>query len=528
MEWGKVPRRIRATLAGAVLLLGLSVAHAAESSLPTLTFPQLAAGDGIAMELNLANPGTRLETGVVLFKKEDGSALELLVNGISTSRLDFSIKPGGVLKIRPGAKNLVVGYALVVADSLKSGLVGNAIFTVAGVFDVSIPDSQPTTRATLFVEKEASAAIDSGIALLNPGSAPITLTLALIDSGGQEVDDAQIVLAAGQKISKSISDLFYGLGHFTGSVRISSGSPFHALGLRQRGSGSLASLPAASVAAPEAGSQLLYFIDSGINLDSQGISAGDLQEKTVWQLTGQSKAVNKTLLRLTNTHRSQAVTLHFYYLNDQCRDFFDFLVVIPCGEALVFDPFDFPIPTTEWRTSNILFGKGLSEEMAKSFPASQFGSGRFILSVVAVGVSLDANDTAEILYPNEMADTGKCGVTPLNTGSKGGFERENLHVYNARPMVFDYLSGAHAGASASCDGALRSADAQLEQLSAFTRKLVPATFGNGFVTLPTPLSAALFAYLEKQTALASDGKPLPVTFLFAWGSESFRILEGTR
>lgn len=515
-----------AALAGSILLFGLSFAQGAEST-PTLTFPQIATGDGISLEINLANPGPRLETGVVLFKTEDGKPMELPVQGQGqrTSRMPFSIKPGGALKIRFSYEtDIKVGYAVVVADSVASSLVGNAVFTI-GAYEVSVSDSRATTLATLFVEKAWNS--DSGVALLNPKDTPAKLVLTLLDQEGHEIHAAQVDLAAGQKMSCFLGALFPGITQFTGTLQISSNSQFCALGLRQKVGGSLAALPAASGQGPLAGSQLLFFLDSGVQL--AGYTPDQLANNTVSQLTDGAieKALNKTLVRLTNNHRSQAVTLHLYFLNDQCRDFVDFLMVLHCGQTVVFDPFDMPIPATDWRTSNFLFGHGLPAELLESFPASQFGSGRFILSVTAVGVSLDDNDTADILFPNEQDIIPECGATPLNTGSVSGPVKGNLHVANARPVVFDYLSGAHKLSQGSCEGSLQAADDQLVGLSEFTRNMVPAQYGEA-VTIEAPATASLFDFLQAQSEESCSGKRLPVTFVFAWGSEPFRILKGAR
>src|SRR4030042_1457310 len=171
MARGEFSKRIRATaLAGSIFFFGLSAVQASTNPPPTLTFPQIVTGTGISLELNLANPGARLETGVVLFKDNEGDELELLVEGEAapTSRLEFSIKPGGARKILFRPQPPGQGYALVVSDSLKSSLVGNVIFTIVGLFDVSISDSPATTRGPLFVERNGGA-VHSGVGLLNPG-----------------------------------------------------------------------------------------------------------------------------------------------------------------------------------------------------------------------------------------------------------------------------------------------------------------------------------------------------------------------
>ncbi len=505
-------------------LFAISPVSAQEAA---LTFPHFACGDGIKIEVNLTNPSPHIEKGSLLFFDNSGKPMSLIVDGVQTSRADFSLPAGGAKKFKiGGTEELQVGYALVLAENAASSLVGNLVFTVNKLFDLSVPDSPPTNSARLFMERNLE--VNSGYAVLNRGDHKITISLSVRNQDGLQIGEDSLELLPGEKVSGFLDNL---LGsQFVGSLEASCGSPFYILGLRQRPTGSVAALPVAVSAGPVVGSQLLYFLDTGIDLRAGGYSEEALKSKTVYELTGLTKPEKPTALKIVNNNRSQAVTVHVYFLNDKGRDYLDFLMVVKCGETLTFDPFDLQIPgLDEFKTSNFLFGYGLPPSLAASFPAAEFGSGRFILSVVAVGaLDADADNVADKRYPNEMAITGICGVTPRNTGSEAGYAQGNLHIYSARPVAFDYLSGNHVHAATGLDGSVFAADAMLKALSVFTRTLVPTTgLIEGF-TLADPGSSDLVDYMAGQRGPAAGTVVLPSTAVFTWGSAPFTFLPGGR
>ena len=513
---------------GVILFACLFSISAVSAQQPTLTFPHFASGDGIKIEVNLTNPAPHIEKGYVLFLDDSGKPMSLMVDGTQTSRADFSLPPGGAQKLRiVGTDQLQVGYALVVAENVASSLVGNLVFTVNKLFDLSVPDSKPTTFARLFVERDP--AVNSGYAVLNRGDRAIKISLLVRDQNGLEIGATSVDVGPGEKASGFLNFVI-GVPEFIGSLEASSDSPFYILGLRQRPTGSVAALPAAVSTGPIVGSQLLFFLDSGIDVRAGGYSEEELNSKTVYELTGLTKPANPTAIKIVNNNRSQAVTVHVYFLNDKSRDYMDFLLVLKCGETRTFDPFDYEIPGAGgFRTSNLLFGYGLPPEAAAArLPAAQFGSGRFVLSVVAVGANLDDDNEPEILYPNEVAMIGVCGVTPVNTGSKPGFARGNLNVFNALPVVFDYLSGNHVYVPAGLDGSTFSADETLKALSVFTRTLVPVTGVTERFVLTDPGNSDLVDYMAGRKGPAAGNVVLPSAAVFTWGSAPFTFLPGGR
>ncbi|RPJ57143.1 MAG: hypothetical protein EHM23_21490 [Acidobacteria bacterium] len=508
-------------------LFSLTPVNAQQAS---LTFPQFACGGGVEVEINLINPSSTIEKGSLLFFDNTGKMMPLFMSGGEhASKVDFFISPGGAWKRRISGSDEPepkVGYALVMSENAASSLVGNLIYTVNGLFDLSVPDCRPTTSARVYVERHPDG--NSGYAILNRGDRTISVSLRVLDSRGLNIGETMVTLLPGEKESGFL-DFADAIEHFIGTLEATSDSPFYILGLRQRPNGAVAALPASVSTGPIVGSQLLYFIDSGIDVTAGGYSEAELKSKTVYELTGRTKGANPTAIKIANNNRYQAITVHVFFLNDKSRDYLDFLLVLRCDESLTFDPFDFEIPGAGLKTSNLLFGYGLPGS-ADVKPAADFGSGRFVLSVMAVGaVDADSNNEPDILYPEEVAMIGVCGVTPRNTGKASGFSAANLHVFNALPIVFDYLSGNQVYLPAGLEGTSFSADDALKTMSVFTRTRMPASgVWNGIPVLVDPGNSDLFNYMKERKGPATGSVVLPSTAVITWASMPLKFLPGGR
>jgi hypothetical protein len=168
-------------------------------------------------------------------------------------------------------------------------------------------------------------------------------------------------------------------------------------------SASSRNIPAGTVVDP--GSQLLYIVDTGINI-SKAVESGQFSEADVAAknvngllgITGAAGEVQTNFISITNTHPTKAVTIHFRYFNDECEDVLDFLVILTCNDTLLFNPFDFEIPAASLggnpiNTKSRIFGPDLSD----AFPAikgDKFACGRFLIfATAAATVRIDT--TAE-------------------------------------------------------------------------------------------------------------------------------------
>ena len=87
---------------------------------------------------------------------------------------------------------------------------------------------------------------------------------------------------------------------------------------------------------------MLYIVDTGVNLREEGREASgdseldeakwgdplevvrpDLYEPGIGGSTLAPGAISQTFLAITNTHPTQAITVHFRYFNDECVDLLD-------------------------------------------------------------------------------------------------------------------------------------------------------------------------------------------------------------
>ncbi len=281
-------------------------------------------------------------------------------------------------------------------------------------------------------------------------------------------------------------------------------------------------IPAGTVADP--GSHLTFIVDTGVNarnLDNDPATTDDnfpdldvveeaalhpLDEGSLIQpfldANGDGEldpgAIYQNYIAVTNTHPTQAVTIHFRYFNDNCEDVLDFLVVVTCNDTLLFDPFDFIIPFTNGENSKWrVIGPAIEGKILQPILVHQWGSGRFVITASASATTIDLDSEPEILFPKEFAGLDdECNIqatgTTLggtladvlagsvrNVGLNGGIRPDNLHVFNASQMSFNYLIGHITTAVMNAPG--------LDQISwavpAWARPAVDRAFDSNFTPL---------------------------------------------
>ena len=198
-------------------------------------------------------------------------------------------------------------------------------------------------------------------------------------------------------------------------------------------SASSRNIPAGTVVDP--GSQLLYIVDTGINI-SAAVEAGQFTEADVAAqnvngllgITGAAGEVQTNFISITNTHPTKAVTIHFRYFNDECEDVLDFLVILTCNDTLLFNPFDFEIPAAslggnQINTKSRIFGPDLSD----AFPAikgDKFACGRFLIfATAAATVRLDT-DTEKVNAP--VGGMGLLGGAFWDDSTGPGYNHESM------------------------------------------------------------------------------------------------------
>lgn len=223
------------------------------------------------------------------------------------------------------------------------------------------------------------------------------------------------------------------------------------------------------------GSQLLFLLDSGIA--PADINPDFDPTASIIDNFGPdfANALFTNFISITNTNPTDAVTIHFRYFNEDCEDVLDFLVVLTCNDTMLVDAFNFTIPGSAVNVRDRFFGPAPGDpQRIAPLPSGEFGSGRFLLHVTASGDAGDDSDTrdgnnnavrdtnngdgtfsgpedldkfADWLFPQELTPGNlvqDCpAVDPLTIGVEPGVNDNNLNVFNASAISFNYLSGFH-------------------------------------------------------------------------------------
>jgi len=227
-------------------------------------FPQLADGGGYTTTVILTNPSAATQAGTISIFDDAGNALSVRpVGGDIGSSFSYSIPAAGTFVFRTDGspESVRVGWARVTPNSGSTAPAGAGVFSYSPggmlVTESGIPSTAPATRARIYIDR--SKGHDTGIAISNPGSSAIAVTMQAYQTNGTSAGSGPAVIDlapnghraafAGQLIS-GLPDGFTGIADLTSSV------PFAALTLRSlsnaRGDFLLTTFPAPNLGAPAA------------------------------------------------------------------------------------------------------------------------------------------------------------------------------------------------------------------------------------------------------------------------------------
>ena len=123
---------------------------------------------------------------------------------------------------------------------------------------------EPISAGRVLVDEQANTR--TAIALVNPSSQPLTVTLTIRDSNGAQVDQIERAFAAGEHQALFVDQLFSDLGDFLGTLTFEPAQPAQTLAaitLRENknvnGEEVFATLPVANLSASGNGSLVLGF-----------------------------------------------------------------------------------------------------------------------------------------------------------------------------------------------------------------------------------------------------------------------------
>lgn len=226
-------------------------------------FPQIADGGSAAQNwttsFTLVNPHGSISANAILFVYgSDGKPLPLDFGSGPTSQVTFTIAPQGTATFTSSgaASDVRTGWAMV-ASSLPLEGVAQYRYSVKGVPQQGV--SVGSTAASMHFASPAT--ITTGIAVANPYTNPVPLTISVLDSHGTVLASSGLTLAALSHQSFNLNQIFPSLGSsFRGSVQITGNTTqtfFVALVL-SGDAGVISSLPPSGLAWPAAQYERIY------------------------------------------------------------------------------------------------------------------------------------------------------------------------------------------------------------------------------------------------------------------------------
>ncbi|MDA2929648.1 beta-propeller fold lactonase family protein [Acidobacteria bacterium AH-259-O06] len=212
-----------------------------------LHFAQFGDGQGITSTLILVNPSlTQAASGTAKLFLSDGNPLSVDINGtVQNGSFDFSLPPRGIgFYGTDGLGDLRVGSVQLTSTLPVDGTIlfaGN--FGAAGVGSVD-----RMARFLVPIESDASRQVQTGVALANPISSSVEITLTLRDADGVPVPNgsASVTLSAHGQLAQFPEEIFAGkeidFSNFRGTLEVRASMPVVGTAIRVS-PGEFATLP---------------------------------------------------------------------------------------------------------------------------------------------------------------------------------------------------------------------------------------------------------------------------------------------
>ncbi len=182
--------------------------------------------------------------------QDNGTAFPVTIAGQGTnSTFNLQLAPGASTILQTDGSGSLAAGAARITSNVPLGAA--AIFTVLnpqGAFQTESGVGDSPAQSELTLPVDVTGSFDTGIAFYVPGTAPVTLTMKLLDTAGTVTATAQpLVLQPKNHTAQFVTQLFPGTSNFQGSVAITATGDVAALTLRQHsGPLSYTTLPVAS------------------------------------------------------------------------------------------------------------------------------------------------------------------------------------------------------------------------------------------------------------------------------------------
>ena len=261
--------RVSSNVPLAAIAIRMNSAPLAFTTLPVVSERSLQTSFNLPQIANGTFPGGRYRTSFMIFSlsgteaainirltDDDGNPFEAPIRDLgSNSNFDL-VLPGNSSRLlkTTGDGPLRSGSARI-TSSMPVGV--SAAFSIFNgqdnfVTETGVGDSPPHSAATLPVSVTNN--FDTGMALFNPKSSPVDVSMTLIDNGGrrlhasgnsqQTLQNVRITLAPGGHLARFVSNFFGGLSDFNGTLGIAASDEISILTLRQNNASlSLTTLP---------------------------------------------------------------------------------------------------------------------------------------------------------------------------------------------------------------------------------------------------------------------------------------------
>jgi len=303
---------------GALVAQGGHMGHPIEKN---IVFPHFVVGGSVQTQIILMNPQSGRDlTGTLFFFHQDGTPFEVVNNGQTVNQVSVALPAEGIqfVNVTSNAQQETGGWALFEVsgpgqgqDDPRTRVFGSVIFsttqgtdTVGSVGVVAGRYELQANRSIAVPVIVSGSVANTGVALVNVGPDPMTVTFQLKDQQGTVVQQGATItpaispLAPGNQVARFVTELFQGFGFnnndFRGTLVVSTQQEGLVItGLLTNGT-LLTSIPVVLVPAQAGpGSQTRTVTDSGFTFSPADITinAGDSVQ---WQLDSIHNVVEVT------------------------------------------------------------------------------------------------------------------------------------------------------------------------------------------------------------------------------------------
>jgi N-acetylneuraminic acid mutarotase len=175
-----------------------------------LLVPQLAVGEGYVTELAITNPSASRTAEVSIAVSDvSGEALDINLDSSIRSSMTLTIPPLASKNIDARQAGNVSGLQVGTVNIFSNArLAAYAVIRHSVLPSVNVYPAAPARHVVFNVKRVQSTGANTGVAILNPSSQTVALSMSLIDSAGREIVLTTGQLRPGEKLSRFVHEIF--------------------------------------------------------------------------------------------------------------------------------------------------------------------------------------------------------------------------------------------------------------------------------------------------------------------------------